>query len=145
MARHAPAGAASALASQAFLAAARDGRFTFRARPETLLALIYVRDVLHGFASLLAAPAAGLSRRVDNIAGMTATPWEIAVAIRRRLPGAVLDFQPDDEVERLLAGGPGAIDDSMARRDWHWRPGWDLERMADDFLAAISAGGHTTG
>lgn len=143
--RHAPAGAASALASQAFLAAARDGWFTGRTRAETLLALICVRDVLHGFASLLAAPAARHSRRVYNIAGMTATPWEIAAAIRRRLPKAVLHFQPDDEVGRVLVGWPGAIDDSTARRDWHWRPEWDLERMADDFLAAISAGGHTTG
>ena len=137
--RHAPAGAASAIASHAFLAAARDGRFTFTARPETPLALIYVRDVLHGFASLLAAPAAGLSQRVYNIAGMTATPREIAAAIRRRLPDAVLDFEPDDAVDRVLASWPGAIDDSTARRDWHWRPEWDLERMADDFLAIVTA------
>ena len=137
--RHAPAGAASAIASHAFLAAARDGRFTFTARPETPLALIYVRDVLHGFASLLAAPAAGLSQRVYNIAGMTTTPEEIAAAIRRRLPDAVLDFEPDDAVDRVLASWPGAIDDSTARRDWHWRPEWDLERMADDFLAIVTA------
>ena len=137
--RHAPAGAASAIASQAFLAAARDGRFTFTARPETPLALIYVRDVLRGFASLLAAPAAGLSQRVYNIAGMTVTPREIAAAIRRRLPDAVLDFEPDDAVDRVLASWPGAIDDSTARRDWHWRPEWDLERMADDFLAIVTA------
>ena len=137
--RHAPAGAASAIASQAFLAAARDGRFTFTARPETPLALIYVRDVLRGFASLLAAPAAGLSQRVYNIAGMTVTPREIAAAIRRRLPDAVLDFEPDDAVDRVLASWPGAIDDSTARRDWHWRPEWDLERMADDFLATVAA------
>jgi len=136
--RHAPAGAASAIASHAFLAAARDGRFTFTARPETPLALIYVRDVLHGFARLLAAPAAGLSQRVYNIAGMTATPREIAAAIRRRLPDAVLDFAPDDAVDRVLASWPGEIDDSTARRDWQWQPEWDLERMADDFLAAAA-------
>ena len=142
--RHAPAGAASAIASHAFLAAARDGRFTFTARPETPLALIYVRDVLRGFASLLAAPAAGLSQRVYNIAGMTATPREIAAAIQRRLPGAVLDFEPDDAVDRVLASWPGAIDDSTARRDWHWRPEWDLERMADDFLATVAADAEVT-
>ena len=137
--RHAPTGAASAIASHAFLAAARDGRFTFTARPETPLALIYVCDVLRGFARLLAAPAAGLSQRVYNIAGMTTTPREIAAAIRRRLPDAVLDFEPDDAVDRVLASWPGAIDDSTARRDWHWRPEWDLEQMADDFLTTVAA------
>ena len=112
--RHAPAGAASAIASHAFLEVSRAGRFTFTARPETSLALIYVRDVLHAFAGLLAAPAAGLSRRVYNIAGMTTTPGDIAAAIRRRLPEAVLDFEPDDAVDRVLASWPGAIDDSTA-------------------------------
>lgn len=137
--RHAPAGAASAIASHAFLAAARDGRFTFTARPETPLALIYARDVLRAFAGLLAAATTELSQRVYNIAGMTVTPGDIAAAIRRRLPDAVLDFAPDDAVDRVLASWPGTIDDSTARRDWHWRPEWDLERMADDFLATVAA------
>jgi threonine 3-dehydrogenase len=137
--RHAPSGAASAIASHAFLEAARAGRFTFTARPETPLAVIYVRDVLRAFVSLLAAPAAGLSQRVYNIAGMTVTPGEIAAAIQRRLPDAVLDFQPDDAVDRVLASWPGQIDDSTARRDWQWRPGWNLERMTDDFLATVAA------
>jgi threonine 3-dehydrogenase len=139
--RHAPAGAASAIASHAFLAAARSGRFTFQARPDTRLAVIYVRDVLRAFARLLAAPAAGLSCRVYNIAGMTTTPREIAAAIERRLPDAVLDFAADDAVDRVLASWPGEIDDATARRDWQWRPEWDLERMADDFLAAVAAEG----
>ena len=137
--RHAPAGAASAIASHAFLEAARAGRFTFTARPDTPLALIYVRDVLRAFAWLLAAPAAGLSQRVYNIAGMTTTPGDIAAAITHRLPEAVLDFTPDDAVDRVLASWPGAIDDATARRDWQWRPEWDLARMADDVLAAVAA------
>jgi threonine 3-dehydrogenase len=137
--RHAPAGAASAIASHAFLEAARAGRFTFTARPDTPLALIYVRDVLCAFAGLLAAPAAGLSRRVYNIAGMTTTPREITASITRRLPDAVLDFAPDDAVDRVLASWPGEIDDSTARRDWQWRPEWDLARMADDFLTSVTA------
>ena len=142
--RHAPAGAASAIASQAFLAAARAGRFTFTARPDTPLALIYVRDVLDAFAGLLAAPAAAVTQRVYSIAGMTTTPRELAAAIGRRLPQAVLDFAPDDAVDRVLAGWPGRIDDTPARRDWQWRPRWDLERMADDFLAGLAADAEAT-
>jgi threonine 3-dehydrogenase len=137
--RHAPPGAASAIASHAFLESARLGRFTFTARPDTPMALIYVRDVLRAIAGLLAAPAVALSRRVYNIAGMTTTPGELATAIRRRLPNAILDFVPDEAVDRVLASWPGEIDDSTARRDWQWRPHWDLERMADDFLAAVAA------
>jgi len=100
--------------------------------------LIYVCDVLRAFAGLLAAPEEGLSQRVYNIAGMSTTPREIAAAITCRLPDAVLDFAPDDAVDRVLASWPGEIDDSTARRDWQWQPEWDLERMADDFLAVAA-------
>ena len=137
--RHAPAGAASALASHAFIEAARAGRFTFAARPETTLAAIYARDVLRAFVGLLAAPASRLTRRVYNIGGFTTTPGEIASAIRSRIATARLDFAPDDAVDRVLAAWPGTIDDATARRDWHWRPEWDLHRTADDFLATLRA------
>lgn len=135
--RHAPAGAASALASHAFIEAARGGEFTFRARPDTKLALIYVRDVLRAFADVLAAPAERLSQRVYNIGAMTVTPQQIAEAIQHRVPAARLKPEPDQAVANLLASWPGAIDDSAARRDWNWLPQFDLERTADDFLATL--------
>jgi threonine 3-dehydrogenase len=135
--RHAPAGAASALATRAFIEAAQQGKFTFRARPETRLALIYVRDVLGAFNDLLAASAAQLSQRVYNIAAMTVRAQDLAGAIQRRLPGARLRFDPDPTIDELLASWPGKIDDQAARRDWNWRPEFDLERMADTFLAEL--------
>jgi len=135
--RHAPAGAASALASHAFIEAAMTGQFTFRARPDTKLAVIYVRDVLRAFAALLAAPAARLSQRVYNIGAMTVTPREIAAAIRYRLPHAELGFEPEETVAALLASWPGVIDDRVAQRDWGWQAEYDLARMTDDFIAGL--------
>jgi threonine 3-dehydrogenase len=135
--RHAPAGAASALATRSFIEAAQHGEFTFRARPETRLALIYVGDVLGAFNDLLAASAAQLSQRVYNIAAMTVTAQDLAGAIQRRLPEARLLFDPDPTIDELLASWPGKIDDQAARRDWNWRPEFNLERMADTFLAEL--------
>jgi len=130
----APPGAASAFASQAFIEAARNGRFTFRVRAETRLALIYFQDAVRAMASLLLAPAERLTQRVYNIHGMTATPRDIAGAVVRRLPKADLQFEPDPSVANLLASWPGAIDDSRARADWNWEPQFDLERTADQML-----------
>lgn len=135
--RHAPAGAASALASHAFIEAARAGRFTFCAPADTKLALIYVRDVLLAFADLLTAPAPRLRQRVYNLHAMTVTLREIADAIRRRLPEAILRFEPDAGATALLASWPGRIDDSAARRDWEWRPEYDLETTAEHFLTEL--------
>jgi len=142
--RHAPAGAASALASRAFIDAARTGRFTFAARPDRALAVIYVRDVLEAFVGLLDAAPEALSRRVYNVGGLSTTPAEIAAAILARVPRAVLDFAPDERIDGVLASWPRRIDDSAARRDWGWTPRWDLDRMADDFLASLAAATEAT-
>ena len=116
----------------------KNGRFTFRALPDTKLAVIYVADVLRAFGDLLAAPAAGLSQQVYNIHA-TVTPREIAGAILRRLPDTALRFEPDPAVAALLASWPGVIDDSVARHDWGWRPSFDLEQMTEDFLRLLQS------
>lgn len=135
--RFAPLGAASALASHAFISAVRDKRFSFPSYPHTPLALIYIEDVLRAIKGLLVADEQRLTRRVYNLQGMTATAQEIAASIQRRLPEVDLRFEPDPAVASLLASWPGMIDDSAARRDWNWQAAFDLEATADDFLMRL--------
>lgn len=135
--RFAPLGAASALASHAFISAVREKRFSFPSYPQTPLALIYVEDVLRAIDGLVRADSQALTRRVYNLQGMTATAEEIAESIRRRLPDVDLRFEPEPAVAKLLASWPGAIDDSAAQRDWGWRAAYDLEATADDFIRRL--------
>ena len=135
--RFAAAGAASSLASQAFIESVRKGRFTFAARPDTPLALVYAGDAVRALALLQEAPAERLTRRVYNIHAMSVTPLDIAGAIWRRLPGTEIRFEPDPLVADLLASWPGTIDDAPARTDWGWQPAFDLERTADTMIQEI--------
>jgi threonine 3-dehydrogenase len=130
----APPGAASAYASRAFIEAVTEGRFVFRVAPETQPSLIYLPDVVRAMVELLDAPAERLTRRVYNIQALSPTAREIAAAIARRLPSAELRFEPDPDTTRLIASWPIAFDDTAARRDWGWRPLFDLESMADDLI-----------
>jgi threonine 3-dehydrogenase len=130
-------GAASALVSLAFLDAVRKGSFTFAAREDTPLAVIYAQDAVRAIAALLAASADRLTQRVYNIHAMTVTPRDIAAVIQRRLPGVELQFKPQPEVADLLASWPGRIDDHRARADWDWKPLFDLERTADHLIQEI--------
>ncbi len=133
-------GAASAYVSQAFIEAARVGRFTFRVRPETAPAIIYVYDVTAALIALLEAPAARLSRRVYNIHALAPAAREVAACIGRRLPHAVLEFAPDPAVVSLMEGWPSQVEDTAARRDWGWQPQFDLERLADQMLEELARG-----
>lgn len=131
------AAAASAYASLAFLESAAHGRFVFRVRPESRPALIYVKDVLAAFVKLMEAPAERLTRRIYDVQALSPTARELAEAIRARVPGVDLSFDPDPVVADLIDSWPIEFVDESARRDWGWSPEYDLARTADDFLSEL--------
>lgn len=135
--RDAPAGAASAYASRAFVEGVLDGSFTFRVNPQTCVSTLYVKDVLRGMVALLQSPSEKLGRRVYNIHGISPTASEIADAITRRIPEARFSFDPDPAVVSLIESWPPVIEDASARRDWNWSPRYDLEALADDFVGEL--------
>lgn len=131
---HAPAGAASAYASHAFIKAAREGRFVFRVRPETVASMMYVRDCLRALLGLLNADPSVLSRRVYNVHAISPSGADLAEAVRSAVPDAHLSFEPDPDVASLIDSWPAVIRDESARRDWGWAPAWNLERLSRDIL-----------
>jgi threonine 3-dehydrogenase len=139
LSRFANPGAASSYGSQAFVEAVQSGRFTFKVRPSTRVSAVYVKDCLSAIIDLVQTQDARLSRRVYNIFALAPTAQDIADAIRARLLGADLRFEPDPQITGLVETWPAGITDESARHDWDWCPSYDLERLADDFLAELKA------
>ncbi len=138
--RHAPAGAASAFASHAFIEAVRAGGYTFKVFPEPHTSAVYVRDVLRGIVQLLKAPRDRLTRPVYNLHGLSISAEQIARAISLRVPTVRFKFNADPQTASLIASWPAVTDDQDARRDWGWQPQYDaVEALADDFLAELRA------
>jgi threonine 3-dehydrogenase len=133
----APPGAASAYASQAFVQAIRSRRFVFHVRPETRPSIIYIKDALRAIEDLLHAPEPRLTRRVYNIHAIAPSASELAEAITDRISDAVLTFEPDPSLIRLIESWPTTIDDAAARSDWCWQPRYDLSTLADHFIQEL--------
>jgi threonine 3-dehydrogenase len=136
---HAPDGAASAYASHAFRAALRGEAYRFKVRPDTRVSMMYVKDCLRALAGLLAADPARLTRRVYNVHAISPSARELAEAVRERVPGADIGFAPEAAVADLIDSWPAVIGDGSARRDWDWRPAWDLPALAADFGGGLSS------
>jgi threonine 3-dehydrogenase len=137
---YAPPGAASAYASRAFVEAVRQERFTFKVRPDTRPACVYVKDALNAIVRLVEAPAERLTRRVYNIQGLSPSAGELAAAISARIPRARIEFDPDPQLVSLVEGWPREIADASARSDWSWQPQYDLDALdalADDFIGGL--------
>jgi len=70
------------------------------------------------------------------IAGVTpiATAQELVDMVKARIPTAQIDFEPDLELQKILDKLLLPVDDSIARKEWNWKPEYNQERIVDDFL-----------
>ena len=132
-----PGGGTTDYAVEAFFEAVRRGEYVFWVRPDTTLPMIYMPDVLRAITQLLEANRNKLTLRFYNVQGMSFSAQELADVIKKYIPNFKASFDPDPLRQRIADSWPKRIDDSMARKDWGWRPEWGLEEMAHDMIVNI--------
>lgn len=133
-----PGGGTTDYAVAIFYGAIREGRYTCYLRPGTYLPMMYAPDAVKALIDAGAADPGAFRRAVYNINAMSFAPEELAAAIQRRLPGFVMDYAVDPLRQYIADSWPNSLDDTAARREWGWRPGYALDDMVDDMLANLS-------
>jgi threonine 3-dehydrogenase len=98
---------------------------------------MYMPDAVRALLELSRADRAALSRAIYNIAALSPRADEIAASVQRVLPAARFTFQADPVRQGILDSWPRALDDAAARRDWGWRPRYDLDAMTEDLIPRI--------
>ncbi|HEY3080909.1 MAG TPA: NAD(P)-dependent oxidoreductase [Chloroflexota bacterium] len=96
--------------------------------------IVYHSDLVDGLAKLYLAPKA---EPLYNLGACSASAAELAGAVRERLPGAEITFEPND-VERFVVGRWKHIvqDNRAAARDLGYRPKHDTpEKVVEAFIA----------
>lgn len=121
-----------------YFEARRHQRFTCFLKADTRLPMMYMADAIRATLMLMEAPAENIRVRSSyNISAVDFTPAELADAIRKHIPEFTIEYQPDFR-QQIAESWPESIDDSVARRDWNWKPLYDLEAMTADMLKNIS-------
>jgi len=151
-----PGGGTTDYAVAIFYEALKSGKYTSFLSEKTALPMMYMPDCLKATKMLLEAPcvftllarrltlraiarvnrAASLTRRVYNITSMSFTPEQLAAAIQKELPSFEMSYKPDFR-QAIADTWPASLDDSDARKDWGWKPSYDIDSMARDMLRAI--------
>ncbi len=133
-----PGGGTTDYAIDIFHAALQSGRYTSFLGPDTRLPMMYMPDAIRATLELMEAPAKQIKERGSyNLAAVSFTPEEIAAAIRKHIPGFVIDYAPDFR-QSIADSWPCSIDDSVAQAQWGWRAQFDLDAIAADMLQNLS-------
>jgi nucleoside-diphosphate-sugar epimerase len=100
---------------------------------------MYMDDAVKATIDLMEAPTEKIAIRSSyNISAMSFSPSEIAQAIQKHIPDFSISYNPDFR-QAIADSWPKSIDDSSARKDWGWKPQFDLERMTEEILKNLPA------
>lgn len=131
-----PGGGTTDYAVEIFYEAIKDKKYTCFVKETTMLPMMYMPDCIKSHIDLAEADASKLRHRVFNVAGMSFTAGELAAEIRKHIPEFRIEYKPDFR-QQIADSWPKSIDDSCAREEWSWNPGYDLAAMTKDMIKKL--------
>jgi nucleoside-diphosphate-sugar epimerase len=133
-----PGGGTTDYAVEIFYEAIKKKRYTCFLREDTVLPMMYMPDCIKATLDLMdAEPSRVKCRTSYNLTAISFSAGQLASEIKKHIPDFVCDYVPDSR-QRIADSWPMSIDDSDARRDWGWKPTYDLTAMTDDMMDKLT-------
>ena len=116
----------------------KDNTYSCFLKKDARLPMMYIDDAILGTIQLMDAPKEKISVRTSyNFAAINFTPEELVSEIQKLEPTFVCTYNPDPVKQKIAESWPQSIDDSVARRDWGWKPEFDLPKMTETMLEGL--------
>lgn len=134
-----PGGGTTDYAVDIYYAAVRGEKFVCPIPEGTLMDMMYMPDALHAAISLMEAdPTRLVHRNGFNIAAMSFAPETIYAEIKKHKPDFEMVYDVDPLKASIANSWPDKLDDSCARKEWDWKPQYDLATMTTDMLEKLA-------
>ncbi len=132
--KSAPGGGTTDYAVEIFIDAIEDKKYTCFLEEDTYLPMMYMPDAIRATIELMEAPAENISIRTSyNLAGVSFSPKEIAEEIKKHIPEFEITYEADYR-QQIANSWPASIDDSVASKDWNWKPEFNLAGLTKNML-----------
>jgi nucleoside-diphosphate-sugar epimerase len=91
-------------------------------------------DAVKAILMLTNAPKEKLMRLVYNVTSFSLSAEEFRQHVQSEFPQAQINYKADLKRQAIVDSWPADLDDSAARREWGWQPGYDVERAFVEYL-----------
>ena len=133
-----PGGGTTDYAVAIFYEAIKNKRYTCFVREDTVLPMMYMPDCIKATIDLMESESTRVKRHDSyNVAGMSFSAGELAAEIKKYIQGFNCDYKPDFR-QKIADSWPMSIDDSVARKEWGWKPTYDLAAMTKDMIEKLT-------
>lgn len=129
-----PSGGTSDYGPEMLHAAAKGEPYACFVREDTCIPFMVMPDAIEALLKLAETPVSALSRRVYNVTSFSLTAAQFRELVLRFFPNAKISFKPDLQRQKIVDSWPAGLNDHDARRDWGWKPEYDLERSFAEYL-----------
>src|SRR3989304_3397310 len=134
-----PRGGTTDYAVEMFYAAVREKRYECFLKEGTRLDMMYMPDGIRAAIELMKAePTRLIHRNAFNITAMSLAPEDIYAEIKKHIPDFTMTYKIDLMRQAIADSWPHKMDDSAARREWGWRPEYDLATMTKETRERLS-------
>jgi nucleoside-diphosphate-sugar epimerase len=133
-----PGGGTTDYAVEIFYEAIKKKRYRCFVKKSTVLPMMYMPDCIKATIDLMEADASKIRIRTSyNINGMSFSAGELVAEIKKYIAEFECEYEPDFR-QKIADSWPMSLDDSAARREWGWKPQYDLASMTRDMIEKLT-------
>jgi threonine 3-dehydrogenase len=129
-----PGGGTSDYGSEMLHSAAQGKPYICFVREDTKISFMAMPDAIKSLLLLTGAPREKLSQAVYNVAAFALTAGEFRDWACKTFPDAKITFQPNPRRQGIVDSWPEDVDDSLARRDWNWKPDYEGDAFFNKYF-----------
>jgi threonine 3-dehydrogenase len=129
-----PSGGTSDYGPEMLHRAAEGKSYACFVREDTRISFMAMPDAIRSILLLMDAPRQDLTRTVYNIDAFSLTAGEFRKRALAAFPGAQITFEPNPRRQGIVDSWPEDIDDAAARKDWGWKPAYDVDRFFNEYF-----------
>ncbi|MBL7895247.1 MAG: NAD-dependent epimerase/dehydratase family protein [Bacteroidia bacterium] len=135
--KSAPGGGTTDYAVHIFHEALKNKKYECFLSENTALPMMHMEDAIRATIELMHVPSEKVKIRTSyNLSGLSFTPKEMALEIKKHIPEFSITYRPDFR-QAIADSWPASINDAEAREHWGWKEHYNLERLCENMLSNL--------